>query len=121
MFLSFFPFTEVVCVISVVLAWIYIALGVFGSNAVNTDVKAESNLIPAQEEYIQILPVSLDDSKCFWFQISTEHSAETPEISLAEYRNITPPNIVLLKGYFPAFPPECTVPYDSNRAPPYFI
>ena len=116
MFLAFFPFSEVVCLISVVMAWLYIGLGFLG-NCHAPDINGEKTV--SANEVQSALPLVSETDNYFWFEnkILSNLDAKTEDNN---YKTLVP--VFSLKKI------DLEIPialihfnrYKPNRAPPAF-
>jgi hypothetical protein len=77
MFLALCPFSEIVCLTSVMMAWLYIGLGFIGNHHVAETTK-EKNILRCTVEHSEVLSVSKAEN-CFWFEDEI-----TPDINFGE-------------------------------------
>lgn len=118
MFLSLFPFPEVATIIAICLAWIFIALGVMGTNQ-TAEVKTPSpeNHTPAQISIYQIQDINFSEKTCFWQQISKK-TYVVKNHKAAFYFDFLPCEILkypITQEFFPGYTLSKNIP---NRAPP---
>lgn len=77
MFVALFPFSEVVYVIAICLAWVYIALGIMGNNQV-AEADAAALNIPDQVQHYQLNEIiTLNERTFFWQDYDSESSELT--------------------------------------------
>jgi hypothetical protein len=114
MFVALFPFSEVVYIIAICLAWVYIALGIMGSNqAAEADTTALN--IPDQVQYYQLNEnITIDERTCFWnnFEIISEISPDT------KYHIFLPVSSIVFLERRTLFPPFYLSSGIPSRAPP---
>lgn len=84
MFLSLFPFPEVVSIIAICLAWIYIALGVMGTNQTAAEDIPTANPVQQQIYCVQNID-NISERTCLWYHVVELQQAEISEEHLLSY------------------------------------
>lgn len=114
MFLALFPFSEVIYIIAMFLAWVYIAFGIYGNAHVTKTENAASNKTIHVGHQTQA--TFTDDRTCHWNEIDNNSMALVEE-PLKIFVPI--PDIVFkfLKGR-EVFQISCLLNNLPNRAPP---
>lgn len=118
MFLSLFPFPEVATIIAICLAWIFIALGVMGTNqAAETSTTSPENVITAQVYVYQIQEnVVFSERSFFWQQISEQSADKNHRAAyFFDYLICSIKKYPITQDYFPNYLFSKNIP---NRAPP---
>lgn len=113
MFLALFPFSEVIYIIAMFLAWVYIAFGIYGNAHVTKTENAASKTIHVGH---QTQVTFTDDRTCYWNEIDNNSGAVVEE----PHKLFVPiPDFAFkfLKGR-DSFYISCLLNNLPNRAPP---
>lgn len=117
MFLAFFPFSEIVCLISVIMAWLYIGLGIIGNYQAPEISRGKS--ISFCNEVQSTTPSISKAANCFWFEKKTASDLDSRIIN-NNYKALAP----ILSQKYSEFGISVKQlhfnKYQPNRAPPAF-
>lgn len=114
MFLALFPFSEVIYILAMFLAWVYIAFGIYG-NTHNTKTESIASNKTIHVDH-QTTVTFTDDRTCHWNEIDNNAVAITEE-PLNAFVPIPDKVFKFLKGR-DSFHISCLLNNLPNRAPP---
>jgi hypothetical protein len=120
MFLALFPFSEVVYIAAIFLAWIYIAFGIIGNSQASHQDRAVNNNAEVYQNQIHFEAVNIHHERTF--QLNNTISAFS--VAVCSNNSFAPdyfPNVcAVTSGHPEVFYSDDIISNKPKRAPPVF-